>query len=375
MKYVKPLPADKHSHGVADSASAIAKQIGQMAQKRTVSYADVLRGHKLLEPAEATHQAEPAKVCKQTQNDRDKATQGSDAAFPPLGQAKKDPSAISPSRKGRKDVQRQPSKTAFSYAEAVKGKSSTVALRPKRIRPGWEVNTETSSPFTKSTAPEPGLAASFPRAEAGDSHAESLQGGDVGDGCYYDGISFHPAASARRLRMRDSSSQPRAAKRPSNRQMHHSVPGQQWAEVQKAAPRSNAILPAIYNPKLRRFSAGATASSHSLRVRSAPLPDASSAPPSATFRQGLPDDKVIEEAIQRAIIAENKRIEMCNQRADRTFAAIAAHDRGEISLWDMPYEWDVLLTCGGSSWFVHHDILCRESDWFRERLPPKDRVS
>ncbi|KAL2261168.1 hypothetical protein VTK26DRAFT_4621 [Humicola hyalothermophila] len=59
-------------------------------------------------------------------------------------------------------------------------------------------------------------------------------------------------------------------------------------------------------------------------------------------------------------------------RMEFTVEAIALHDQGVISLWDTQLGWDVLIECRDLTWRVHHDILCRESDWFRDRLPPKN---
>jgi hypothetical protein len=39
-------------------------------------------------------------------------------------------------------------------------------------------------------------------------------------------------------------------------------------------------------------------------------------------------------------------------------------------LWDRPEEWDAEVICGGMVWHLHRRILCRDSDWFRDRLSP-----
>ncbi|AEO53850.1 hypothetical protein MYCTH_2106642 [Thermothelomyces thermophilus ATCC 42464] len=76
----------------------------------------------------------------------------------------------------------------------------------------------------------------------------------------------------------------------------------------------------------------------------------------------------------QAIMAqsESKRRKMAEERDERQARLIYCHDLGLISLWESQYEWDVLVTCGKYSWRLHHDILCRESEWFKARLPPKD---
>ncbi|KAK0653999.1 hypothetical protein QBC41DRAFT_60974 [Cercophora samala] len=79
-----------------------------------------------------------------------------------------------------------------------------------------------------------------------------------------------------------------------------------------------------------------------------------------------------ENVTSEAPDADAAQLEFIKKRAERTAMVIAAHDRGEYSLWDTQYEWDVLVVCKDRSWQVHHDILSRESEYMRERLPPKD---
>ncbi|KAK4191720.1 hypothetical protein QBC35DRAFT_275312 [Podospora australis] len=85
-----------------------------------------------------------------------------------------------------------------------------------------------------------------------------------------------------------------------------------------------------------------------------------------------PAPDFIDARIQKALEAEALRLEIVRQRAIRTAEAIQRHDKGEFSLFDVQYEWDVEIICRGTKWRVHHDILSRECEWFRERLPPKD---
>ncbi|KAL2161615.1 hypothetical protein VTH06DRAFT_8177, partial [Thermothelomyces fergusii] len=93
----------------------------------------------------------------------------------------------------------------------------------------------------------------------------------------------------------------------------------------------------------------------------------------AFFRQ-IQDHYSIEAAIQQEIMdqSEGRKRTKAEERDELQARLISLHDSGFISLWESQYAWDVLVTCGKYSWRVHHDILCRESHWFRARLPPKD---
>lgn len=91
-------------------------------------------------------------------------------------------------------------------------------------------------------------------------------------------------------------------------------------------------------------------------------------------------DAFVDSKIKEVVVKEEIRKWHFEERAKRTQAVIAAHDRGEhqVSLWETQYEWDVrIIWCPEDptksvSWHVHHDILSRESEWFKARLPPKD---
>ncbi|KAK3694324.1 hypothetical protein B0T22DRAFT_487862 [Podospora appendiculata] len=89
-------------------------------------------------------------------------------------------------------------------------------------------------------------------------------------------------------------------------------------------------------------------------------------------RPGIIDHDSIEARIHEAVEQEERRREIVDARSSRTQAVIQDHDQGLTQLWESQFEWDVLIRCRSSCWKVHHDILCRESDWFKERLPPKD---
>lgn len=91
-------------------------------------------------------------------------------------------------------------------------------------------------------------------------------------------------------------------------------------------------------------------------------------------------DAFVEARISEAIAREEARQWEFEQRELRTRAIIMAHDNNELAvpLWDSQYEWDVRIlwrpqgTNHPASFNVHYDILCRESNYFRARLPPKN---
>ncbi|KAK3996448.1 hypothetical protein QBC44DRAFT_148347 [Cladorrhinum sp. PSN332] len=95
-------------------------------------------------------------------------------------------------------------------------------------------------------------------------------------------------------------------------------------------------------------------------------------PPPVSDPKPLPEADEVSAASEQASEEERNRLRRVEERAQRLATVIEMHDRKELNLWECQYEWDVLLLCNGQEWRVHHDILCRESDWFRERLPPKD---
>ncbi|KAK4162547.1 hypothetical protein QBC43DRAFT_77602 [Cladorrhinum sp. PSN259] len=95
-------------------------------------------------------------------------------------------------------------------------------------------------------------------------------------------------------------------------------------------------------------------------------------PPRATNSEFSYTPQEVFASRQQAAEEEQKRLRQIEERAERMAHVIAMHDRGELNLWECQYEWDVLIVCNGHEWRLHHDILCRESEWFKEKLPPKD---
>ncbi|KAH6619501.1 hypothetical protein B0J18DRAFT_246731 [Chaetomium sp. MPI-SDFR-AT-0129] len=95
--------------------------------------------------------------------------------------------------------------------------------------------------------------------------------------------------------------------------------------------------------------------------------------PSRTFPSPLsrefttpaqPDDTISEACSEPTTISQAGTFQM----DDRRKALIDLHDRGDISLWDNQYDSDVSIECQGYFWKVHRDIICRDSDWFKEKL-------
>ncbi|KAK1829817.1 hypothetical protein QBC39DRAFT_373346 [Podospora conica] len=61
-------------------------------------------------------------------------------------------------------------------------------------------------------------------------------------------------------------------------------------------------------------------------------------------------------------------------QAMKTTSIVRAHDEGRIKLWGTGLHHDVVIECQGATFKVHHEILTRESTWFRDNgCWPDDR--
>ncbi|KAK4157869.1 hypothetical protein C8A00DRAFT_29254 [Chaetomidium leptoderma] len=395
------------------------------AKQRGGSYADAVRGHRVLTPkrtpagdkkteaaplpkeiSKATQGA--VQKTKTTQKKGPKATQkkgpkagpkaahGSDAELLlPKQSAKPSQPKSSKSTTARGAAER-PSKSQFSYAEAVKGKSLSMTLRPKNVETSQQTKSE-SSPSTEVSTPRHPAAhqqqklatAKVAAGSAAAPKSASDRGPSRTSRQNEADIIRHPAAHQQHPadtgRYRRPSSSAYVAADKSCHQSSTHRPYQRMPNNLRSEGDSGLV---VYKQSTRRFSAGDLSSSSSSLVPSVYARQSSSAPPSTasatpahrtfstlslnTSSTPLPNDYVIEAAIQQAIKNEKKRIKMAEERDDRARAVIASHDRSELSLWESQYEWDVMIKCGDRTFRVHRDILCRESNWFEERLPPKD---
>ncbi|KAK0624710.1 hypothetical protein B0T17DRAFT_616899 [Bombardia bombarda] len=133
--------------------------------------------------------------------------------------------------------------------------------------------------------------------------------------------------------------------------------------------RSNSGLPKILSPPPSKIPNDGKKPIVGGNCPKAGLARRSSADDMATL-----DDNFVEALIRKAEGENNIRLETVQLKEERTRAVIDAHDKGNMSnsLWDSQYEWDVMVKCRDTCWRVHHEILSRESDWFKKRLPPKD---
>lgn len=284
-----------------------------MEQKRTASYAEALRGNKSVRIPQVARK----KVSTKDENPNEvgplKAILAGKAEFPRLEQA----------AKVRNAAKQQPSKTGFSYAEAVKGEAFSATLRPKRRAASSQNGNKKSPRSTEPVSSESVPSASSPATEAGVPSAKSLYG--VGDEQSH-GAKDDPT----RPRLLKSALELLEFKSPNNCATRGEDNGKQRARGQNTTPVSDRFPPETTDLRPRRFSAGAIAMLPSVRFFSSPLPSAFSAPPSATSSRRFPAEFLLEDPIHQATVGTT-RFGMHNLVVDRSPVAIAAHDRGEIS--------------------------------------------
>jgi hypothetical protein len=322
------------------------------------SYADALRGHKVLAPKpkpaaegkagtppptpkEAPKPAQIAaqktsqkKGAKATQKKGQKPTPKDGASQPKQSAKASQPKSTKPKAQ---DAAEQPVKAQFSYAEAVKGKASVMPLRPKKIEA--KQKTETAPPPSIEVAiPKfPPRTPPLPKVEQADlSTANSDKPTDDGT-CRPDeaeGAVRHPAADKMRGCILDSAVSVDSAASESSRVPYaardaHLTTEEARQNLTDACSQHMRGHPGqVYNQRPRRFSVGDL--SYPSHFSSAPSHRAFSIH-SAALSKPLPNDSYIEATIQQAIMAENKRLKMTSERDNRMREVIAAHDRGDIS--------------------------------------------
>jgi hypothetical protein len=340
-------------------------------KQRGASYADALRGHKVLAPRpkpaadkkievaptskdfpkpnqNAAQKTSPKKgpkaANKKGPKKGTKAAREGDPVVPQPKQSAKVSKPKTSAPKTRKDAEK--SAKPFSYAEAVTGKALSMTLRPK-VEASKETGTE-SFPSTELSTPKPRSKQSSQQqdcrqASAGDETVAAPADDDtLGWDSRWDDVDRivrHPAAfQLNRGALGPTPSEsaqtlhtPLACAKP--HKTHHGRPTQ--APRQRIA--SHAAPGPVYNQRSRRFSVGDCSSSSSY-IRSAHPQKLSSAlsstTPTASSRNtlsALPDDSYIEFTIDQAIMSERKRLKMTGEREQRIRAVIASHDRGDIS--------------------------------------------
>ncbi|KAH6854186.1 hypothetical protein B0I37DRAFT_23863 [Chaetomium sp. MPI-CAGE-AT-0009] len=367
---------------------------GPSGKNRMASYADALRGHKLFDPepksadevkAVAAYAQRPVpaptdgpntaqNVAKKTSQTKGTKSTQKKSQKPDSTAVRESAFQAGPGSKGShprssnskaRAAAKQPAKPSFSYAEAVKGKPSPVTPRPKNAQASQEIQA-VACPSTQATVSRSRPKASS-RLELMDDDNGDLRDIDkLTDG--HDATQWH--------RDMDMMGVPYHTDMISKHLSHYNynamtIPthgrDKQWRESE---------LERSYKQQSRRFSAGDVSSARSNTVFFTPSAtfiqlSQLSAPSSATFIMLLPGES-IDDAIARIIETEKKRVKMLEEREERLRDLIAANDRRELSLWDTKEEWDVLVKCGDRTWKVHRDILCRESNWFKTRMPPKN---
>ncbi|KAK4132340.1 hypothetical protein BT67DRAFT_86091 [Trichocladium antarcticum] len=368
---------------------------GPTARGPTASYADAVRGgnNKEVAPKSKPKSGQGKKV--------ELAPVPKDVLHKPAKKLKDEsPTSSTSNSRGWEDAEQQ-AKPTFSYAAALKGKA-VMKLGPKDDGVAWEAPAETVSQENKTPDPE-GLqpVVGSTRGRKTGRQFENDDGTVAVRHAYdaklctavtdtgrrgpkpskksrshvkVDGDdTVHPdAASRSRHAALDSGG---ASRHPNehgkDRARYAKAPNFATVETPAdgdASPElgDGAAWPPDYTQSARRFSVSDLAS---LPSHTVPTSHPTFAPSSHRTQTAIPETSADTYARAAATSA------IYNARMDRMEEVIAAHDRGDIMLWDSQYEWDVLVTCGSRSWRVHHDILSRESHWFKARLPPKDPVS
>lgn len=357
-----------------------------LAKHRAASYADALRGHKVLAPKPkpaGDQKAELAPIPKEVPkaaraatkklNHKQglKAAQGKRQQVDPKIADEKVAGTPRPAQSGKasqsgtlkppqvRGATEQPPQSVFSYAEAVKGKSLSTTR--------GSMNVETS--LATQIPPSPSIEVTTPKlAPKPPSQPVSLHGVNARDTT---GPEHHGFGRQDSTRPEDELVRHLAGRMPlggpapaspdhrtgqyapaalqpsfSGSFVAYMVRRRSSATWQNRNPesRSDCGPERASNRAARRFSAGdvTASSSQTLSVslpRLVPLSpsiaSATTSQPTATSSDAPTTprlcDSHIETAIQQAIMAENKRLKMTEERENRTRALIAAHDQGTIS--------------------------------------------
>jgi hypothetical protein len=347
---------------------------GSSKKERTASYADALRGHKLFNPeSKSTEEVKAVAAHKLAGALTDEPNTGKNAAkkTPPKkgtkSTQKKDHKPGSTgvhesasqteqtakgsrhkSSKSKARTAKQPAKSPFSYAEAVKGKQSPATRRPKNAQASEETQAVADS-FTQTAVSGSGAkTSSISEFEHEELNLEDIDKTEDGhDTCRGAWSEEHDAAQLYRYTQflseaydTDMISQDLSHGDNSMIPPH----GQNEPEQESQDPPER-----LYKQQPRRFSAGdVSAPLHSSSFPSS-LPSsptafstpsatfaqlshqASSAPSSTTFVMVYPNGDSVDETIKRIIENDSKRTRILVEREQRLRDVITAHNQGEIS--------------------------------------------
>ncbi|KAL2019819.1 hypothetical protein VTK56DRAFT_9170 [Thermocarpiscus australiensis] len=231
---------------------------------------------------------------------------------------------------GASENAKPPPKFPFSYAEAVRGK---ITMQPKKVE---------SSPVTEVEALSPAMEA-IPEADAKEPEDSKNQ---------------QPGAG--------SSTQTTGVEQPSSK-------GTDEATVRHSQETQPRVRSSKLNPEAACFassslSSSATSGLHQTCHRYGAIPsqgNSETEPSSSKCSCDVPHTNL--EATTSGD-TELPRVEMADpseEASDEVFEGI------DISLLRTD-RWDVLVKCGNLDFRVHRALLCQESDYFREELPPDD---
>jgi hypothetical protein len=359
--------------GLRQQLDCIMGSTGSSKKERTASYADALRGHKLFNPesksaeevkAVAAHEragaltdepntgknaakkTPPKKGTKSTQKKGHKpGSTGVHESESQIEQTAKGSRHKSPKSKAR--TAKQPAKSPFSYAEAVKGKQSPATRRPKNAQASEETQAAADS-FTQAAVSGFGAkTSSISEFEQGELNLEDIdKTEDSHDTCRGVWSEEHDAAQLYRYTQFLSEAYDTDM---ISEDLSHGDNSMIPPHGQNEPERESQDRPErLYKQQPRRFSADVSAPLHPSSVSSS-LPSsptafstpsatfaqlshqASSAPSSTTFVMVYPNGDSVDETIKRIIENDNKRTRILVEREQRLRDVITAHNHGEIS--------------------------------------------
>lgn len=331
---------------------------GASKKERTASYADALRGHKPFNPEprpadeikpEAAHKragsptdepttgkktakkTPPKKGTKSTQKKGHKpGSTGVHESASQAGQAAKGSRHKSPKSKVR--TAKQPAKSPFSYAEAVKGKRSLAARRPKNAQASEETQMVADSSTKAAVYGSGATTSSNSELEHEEMSLEDTDKPENGhDTCR--GACSEEHDSAQLYQYVQFLGEPYHTDMLSKDPSHNNnsvMPPHRQNEPER---ESQDLPERLYKQQSRRFSAGDVSAPLRPSTLHSSLPSSPTAffAPSTTFVMVYPNGDSVDETIKRIIENDSKRARLLAEREQRLRDAITAHNEGKIS--------------------------------------------